>query len=55
MLIRFFTQKSLKYFIEMRDVFEELMENGAKKSMKQNEVYLSSDYIRLVGLVSHRL
>ena len=55
LLLRFFTQKSHQYFKDMRSQFEDIMK---QKSILDNEgeerQYVSSDYTRLVGLVSHR-
>ena len=53
LLIRFFTQKSEQFFRDTRTEFQRIMK-GSDNTADEEEVYHSSDYRRLVGLVSHR-
>ena len=50
LLIRFFTQRSRKYFTDNQTVFEDIINKG---SSSDQTVYKSQDYSRLLGLVSH--
>ena len=52
MIIRFFTQKNFQYFVEMMEKFTQIMKG--REVVIDNDQYLSSDYSRLVGLVSHQ-
>ena len=52
MIIRFFTQKNPLYFVEMMEKFTKIIKGG--EVPMDNDQYLSSDYSRLVGLVSHQ-
>ena len=51
LLIRFFTQRSRKYFTDNQTVFEEIINNGS--TSPDHTVYKYQDYSRLLGLVSH--
>ena len=51
LILRFFTQKSQQFFRDNREDFTRAMEGGPGDS---EAPYLSSDYIRLLGLVCHR-
>ena len=51
MIIRFFTQKRPEYFVEMREKFSKIIDG--KDDTTKDMQYLSSDYSRLLGLVSH--
>ena len=53
LLIRFFTQKSEQFFRDTRTEFQKIMK-GSANTDNDKQVYHSSDYRRLVGLVSHR-
>ena len=52
MIIRFFTQKRPEYFVEMREKFSKIIDG--KDDTTEDMQYLSSDYSRLLGLVSHQ-
>ena len=52
-MIRFFTQKSEQFFRDTQSEFKRIMK-GSAITVDDKDVYLSSDYRRLVGLVSHR-
>lgn len=53
LLVRFFTQKSAQFFRDTRPEFQRIMK-GSTVAVDDKDVYHSSDYRRLVGLVSHR-
>ena len=53
LLIRFFTQKSEQFFKDTQSEFKRIMK-GSAITVDDKDVYCSSDYRRLVGLVSHR-
>ena len=53
LLARFFTQKSEQFFRDTRTELQSVM-SGSVSAGDDKEIYNSSDYRRLVGLVSHR-